>query len=247
MTSNQIAYAKMREEKRHNLVTEGQNVRDLANKERQTEIQSRSQSEGARHNLATERQNWWMGMETQRHNMFGEAQDRAKTRSQVQLQNTQGQALLRQTAVAERDAASRELQSLASYRQSTAALQSANIAGNQLAESIRHNIVGETEAQRHNVAMETQQAANLGEEHRSNIVSELNTQLRNQEEKRSNLAREQETARHNVSSENLESHRLTVTRRQNDQRYELDKARAILDAVQTAVKLTPLAVSILGG
>lgn len=79
MTANQINYARTKEDRRHNLVTEEQKLRDIAIGERQAlaaELQastaSKRQLEDARHNRESETINWFSTRnqiaETQRHN-----------------------------------------------------------------------------------------------------------------------------------------------------------------------------------
>lgn len=115
MTANQIAFYKAREEKRHNLQTEGQT--DVA------------QSETKRHNLEQERVGWgnvgvgYSGIaESRRHNVQTENLNWYQAENLAKLQEAQGTS---------------------SLAQGTAALQQAQAAQGRVDEITRHNVVEE--------------------------------------------------------------------------------------------------------
>lgn len=139
----------------------------------------RAQRETERHNQEQERVNWFLGQEQQRHNVASEGiassqlaesirhskmteafQDRSTIvqeelgKSQIKLQDAQGQAVLRQAAASEKQAAAASQSALAQTMQ-------AQVAGLRQAEDARHN-----------VAQEMQAKNQLAETFRSNTVAE---------------------------------------------------------------------------
>lgn len=66
MTQNQINYAKLREDIRHNVATEGYTGVELAEGQRHN---TATEQEAYRHNVAGEQLNWYNAGETQRHNV----------------------------------------------------------------------------------------------------------------------------------------------------------------------------------
>lgn len=146
---------------------------------RQATIASRSQREAVRHNQEQERVNWFLGQEQQRHNVASEGiassqlaesirhskatesfQDRSTIvqeelgKSQIKLQDAQGQAVLRQAGAS-------EVQARASMTSALAQQIQAQVSQQRQAEDARHNLATEKQAQNQ-----------LAETFRSNTVSE---------------------------------------------------------------------------
>lgn len=165
MTANQIEFAKHRETRRHNYVTERQGWRDVSTRSRQAdaamlsayastsqaETAARRAKEESRHNQELERVNWWSTersqTELERHNAESEKQAWVNLTQLGDLQRKQGESLLRQAQVAERnadvnetDSVSRRISALASRTGASAAYQNALTNHNALAESMRHNL-----------------------------------------------------------------------------------------------------------
>lgn len=151
MTANQIAYAKHLEERRHNRVSERHEHRDVESRSLtaaanwwQASTASKRAVEEGRHNRAEEERNWWLNRaataETQRHNEAQEylqgiqaAETRRHNESQEGVawfsanalrnyQLNQSEALLRQAAVAERNADSQTRIAASNEQQARAAL-----------------------------------------------------------------------------------------------------------------------------
>lgn len=146
MTANQIAYAKHKEDVRHNVETERQNLIHLRH-EHTTSRASKTQAEAAisqaetaagklaedsRKNRANEQINWWynsaMANEVKRHNLETETTNRFQADSLREYQLKQGEALLRNAAVAERNATVNERELENSSTRARASLTSANAA-----------------------------------------------------------------------------------------------------------------------
>lgn len=172
MTANQIAYAKVREDQRHNVVTEGETGRHNLVTERQkdrdiaigesTALSQRMQAETARdkqqeevrHNFEQEGINWWSAThglsETQRHNQALEGVETFKAQSLAGLQSAQGEATLRQAAASEtqaqaslRSASAAQTSAGAAYQSALAASLNAETRQKEQSESVRHNVASE--------------------------------------------------------------------------------------------------------
>lgn len=168
MTANQINYAKQQEEKRHNLVTEDQKLRDLAIGERnavanelQASVARSKQLEEARHNAAQEvlsRYQTDMNVgEISRHNIVAEQQNALGIQNLQAYQQGQLRIGEHQAQSSRIQAESGRLSSQAAYRQSSAALTQAQASlqqaaasqlqastrASELTELMRHNLVGE--------------------------------------------------------------------------------------------------------
>lgn len=133
MTAQQIAYAKHREERRHNIATERLGRKQAAIAKQQADASTSQastaaarQGEDSRHNYEQELINWFA------------------TRNLASLQQAQGQALLRQAGAAERQAGASESQAR------TAAL-NAQTRVSELGETIAHNRNVENETRRYNL------------------------------------------------------------------------------------------------
>lgn len=68
MTANQINYAKLKEEVRHNRVSERHEHQDVRTRRLGAQTAAYSATESARHNRETEQINWWNAREATRHN-----------------------------------------------------------------------------------------------------------------------------------------------------------------------------------
>lgn len=158
LTTQQVAYAKVLEERRHN--REAERLTGQANQinQQQADTASRGQVEQGRHNVETERTNWWSAQETQRHNVQQEMLNAFQAQSTARLQSAQAEGVLRQAGVAE--------------RQATVSERNAELRANELAESIRHNQVYEMESQRHNQYQESIWTRQQNEAERANRASE---------------------------------------------------------------------------
>lgn len=94
MTQNQINYARIVEDRRHNLATERQSAIELAETQRHNVysegVSNRSLTEQGRHNLATESLSWYGAQETARHNLRSEDLNWYIAPSQVSSNYAQG-------------------------------------------------------------------------------------------------------------------------------------------------------------
>lgn len=196
MTANQIAYAKLREDQRHNVVSEGQKDRDLAIGEStavsqriQAETASRRQSEDARHNFEQESIDWWKNQstirETSRHNRQAEVTEIERVRSLAGLQQAQSRAALIQANASERQAAAQERSSMASQISASAAQTSAaasylasSIRGLELQETSRHNVetesIGRTDATSKRITAQAAQSQASTASGKLKLESEVN-------------------------------------------------------------------------
>lgn len=151
MTANQIAYAKLREDSRHNRESEkAGHLTAQASWSQARTAASRAAEEG-RHNLETERVNWWNVQEGARHNRAQESTNAFMAESQARFNSTQAQTLMRNALVNERNA---------------------DLRYHELAESIRHNSWYEAEQGRHNLALEELEKRRQDETKRSNLAQE---------------------------------------------------------------------------
>lgn len=254
MTANQIAYAKVREDQRHNVATERETGRHNVVSERQkdrdiaigesTAVSQRMQAETAqarqqedvRHNFEQEGIDWWKGrtsiQESQRHNLASEGTEAFKARSLAGYQSAQSEAVLRQAGASERQAAASERSSSAALTSAGAAYQSALAAGlnaqtraSELQESIRHSTVTEAETTRHNKRTENAQS-------RQSLAS-----LRSAEAAASQAATSalRQKAEEQIGQRNATSQRITAV------------SKAVGTGVDAGVKITGLARSIIGG
>lgn len=173
MTANQISYAKVLEDQRHNKEQERQKDVELATAEKQAEASVRqaetaalAQGETGRHNLEQERINWWSAQyplyESVRHN-------REVERIQGLTAQTEADYKRKQTSLLERGMAATETSALGALFRGQAGLTSAQAAMLQagvaqinadtrlaeLGEVFRHNSVVESETKRHNVVDES--------------------------------------------------------------------------------------------
>lgn len=134
MTHNQIEYAKLKEDTRHNLASEGETNRSNVVREQETnrhnlvtEAQGQQTiNETGRHNVATE-------TETNRHNIVSEGQEAQKI-AETKRHNLASEAINSVSAGAQ--------------------LMQAQTGALNLAEASRHNVEAEAEAYRHNTASE---------------------------------------------------------------------------------------------
>lgn len=135
MTANQIAYAKLQEEGRHNLETESQGRDTVRNQATtaaanywQAQTASLRQEEDARHNRRTEgeiqRHNRLTEelessklQETERANRAKEAKEWFTARSDADYKFLQGQAVIRQAAASERQANAAEIRNQLTHEQ----------------------------------------------------------------------------------------------------------------------------------
>lgn len=161
MTANQIAYARHREDARHNRMTERAGFAQAKASMLQAQAAGTQaaaaklrQSEELRHNQQTEAINWFVSEQT------------------AQLQQAQ-----RELAI--RDAASHERQAEAAYRSSSAALAQAAAQQSAVAESIRHNLSVENETRRFNIEQMDQQALRNSIQSAYNVASITEQQRHN--------------------------------------------------------------------
>lgn len=215
MTANQIAYAKLREDSRHNRESEKAGHLSARAAWSQARTAGARASEEGRHNLETERVNWWTAQEGARHNRQQESISSFSAQSQARYNSAQAQSLMRNALVNERNA---------------------DMRGFELQETMRHNSWYEAEQNRHNAALEELERSRQDEIKRSNMAQEdigrsnislgyANVGLgysRLGEETRSNKAAESlrrsqlaETVRSAKASEALESQRVTEQARSN--------------------------------
>lgn len=209
ITANQIAFYNARETERHNRATEDVQKYSADAAHRQASVAEANAREVARHNVESERVNWWNAGEVARHNIESENQAAANLRelaqhnraqeqinwfdatSQARYRSAQAVSLARQAAVSERNAAVAERN--AATRES------------ELAESIRHSLVGEAELARHNMRVESLNAQIASENARANRAREAISYSQYLEQQRSNMAGE------NIRQQQVsETHRANV-------------------------------------
>lgn len=211
MTANQIAYSKVREDTRHNVVSERQKDRDLAIGERtaaanelQAATAARRQSEDARHNLESERQNWFnITATTQENRRHNQEQERINWFS-AQSEDTGRQ---RQAAVSERQATVAERQATVAER--GASVNERNAATNE-ANAVSNRIQAEASRTSASAALRTSEA---------NLMNAQTNQNSLAESMRHNLIAEGETKRHNTAleSEQMRSNRMGEYLKSRDQ------------------------------
>lgn len=235
MTANQIAFARHKEESRHNRVSERHEHRSI-------EQQGARYAEEARHNQETERVNWWSAQEQGRHNQATEATAQFSANALRDFQINQSEALLRQAGVAERRADIDYADLANKYRTSVA--NARNAATNE-----RNAATREAELRQSIVA--TNASIGLGY---SQLAEQTRAaQAREAENYRSNVANLEELSRHNVATEEIgstqagaaetqaaasksrartEVRRTTIQSRQQDlaeKRYELERKKTAND------------------
>lgn len=183
MTTNQIAYAKLKEDTRHNLVGEdiergkAQSAAVTAQAAAsQATTAARRATEEARHNLEGERVNWFTAYANQTHQQStrqiqqyqADTQARyydrllalntidAQTRArQAAVQERQATVSEKQLGINARHATAAEAQARASLASAQAQLQNVEVRKSELAESMRHATVVEAEQHRANVVGES--------------------------------------------------------------------------------------------
>lgn len=201
MTANQIAYAKHREEARHNRVSEAHEHRDVSSREQtaaanywQAATASARATEEARHNKAVENQTAWFNRaqigEQERANREKEQISWYSATSEDAYRRSTATSQMRQASVAERNATTQwmqlgneEMKARASLLQAQASHRQAKVREDELSETIAQNAryLGLqysqlAEAQRHNLASEgitsSYNAGTLAESFRHNVESE---------------------------------------------------------------------------
>lgn len=180
MTTNQIQYWNLQEQKRHNLATESQTDRNLTENERSHRANESlvlmQNLESARHNLAGE-------LETNRHNVAYE--------QETQRHN-----------VAVEDFNNRSLIEVNRHNIATEGIENARVSLGyaQLAETTRHNKASENIAIQQNVETHRSNVANEQIRSQSNQVSFQNLS----ENIRHNMVQENEVNRHNLVNESID-------------------------------------------
>lgn len=220
MTANQINYAKLKEESRHNRVSERHEHQDVATRRYQASTAAFNAQETQRHNQEQERVNWWSARETQRHNQEQESANWFNIRTTT----AETERHNRQTE----DIQSRDVESQSQFRRDTAwaQLMQATQAG-------RANEIAAQNAQTQKIRAESDRMN--AETNRMNATtrqSELSASIsavrqnvglgysQLQESTRHNLANELETRVHNRNTE----HEITTNNwltRSEDQRHNL--------------------------
>lgn len=184
MTTNQIQYWSLQEQKRHNLATERQTDRNLAENERShmanESLVLMQNLETARHNLAGElemnRHNVAYENETQRHNLANEDYNNRllieQTRHNVESEKigfanvSLGYAQLAESTRHNKASENIATQQNIETRRSNIANEQIRSQANQvsfqsLSENIRHNMAQENETNRHNLVNESIDRSNL--------------------------------------------------------------------------------------
>lgn len=209
MTANQINLAKVREEARHNRVSERHEHEDVASR-RLSANASYLTAQAQDRNATT---NWWAAKEQGRHNLETERVSAYSADALASFQLKQGEALLRQAAVAEREADTRVREALVKERQ-------ASVAERDLANRYRSSVAQQTQAE---VAKQNTQirrdelAASILANQRQ--VALGYSQLA--ESKRHAQAVESETMRANMATEGINATRNEIQSRYNRQMYSL--------------------------
>lgn len=239
MTANQINYAKVLEDTRHNKVTETQKLQELGvldrqatTAERQAAVAELRQREDQRHNQQQEAINWWQATEplkeTARHNRVVEEQNASQIASQIQLNAAQSEATLRQAGAAEKragadvtrayaalqSAGASQLGAQASMLGASASQAQVMVRESELAEAIRKNMAAQEEINRHNRILESQQSY-------QNVSGRIAANAQ---------ASQADTAKHRATSERIKA-----------------VSKAVDTGVNVTKQLSTAALSILGG
>nr|AVX53317.1 putative ORF1 [Marmot picobirnavirus] len=251
MTQNQISYARLQEDRRHNIQTEKAGHVTAQAAKSQAESAAKRQTEDARHNVTTEGINWWANRETQRHNLAGE--------SELQRHNIAGEgALNRQLSEGERhNKAVEETNAFTATAQARVGAANAEAALRQAAASERR--AGSQEAQidlgfqqlgestRHNRYQESIADRQTTETQAARVASNSLERQKIAESARSNKARETENTRSHTVSENL-------ARTQSDRDYYVnlgrlrnEENRTLISAISSATELAKSIVGVIGG
>lgn len=173
MTANQISYAKVLEDQRHNKEQERQKDVELVTAQkqadasvRQAEIAALAQGETGRHNLEQERINWWSAQyplyESTRHNREVERIQSLTAQADADYKRKQTSLLERGMTATETSALGALMRGQSGLSSAQAALLQAGVAQlnaetrlAELGEVFRHNTVVESETQRHNTVGES--------------------------------------------------------------------------------------------
>lgn len=143
MTANQIALAKVREEGRHNRVSERHEHIDVRSRQRTALANSLNAETNAR-NATT---NWWAAQESARHNLATERVSEYSAKALRDYQLSQSEALLRQAAVGERQASVAERNAFSTERQAAVSERQVGVAEKDLANKYRSSVANELNAQ----------------------------------------------------------------------------------------------------
>lgn len=253
MTANQIALSKLREEARHNRVSEVHEHYDTRTRRQQADAAT-SQADTAAKQLAV---NWWSAQEAQRSAMAKEAETYRHNYQQEQLDSYRYMTA----------AAAAQDQARAALQQAGTAARNATTNENVLAETIRRNM-----------ALESQASKELQEQSRHNRAAEGVSYAQVSEQKRANVAQEQlkaqyqqELARHNVEAEKVATSQAMSASRQASAaeqsavsgathssaamvsaqaaqtRAETDQSRVILEGLRTGSAIGRDVMSTIGG
>lgn len=206
MTSNQINFNKLIEDRRHNLATESIDRQKADAASLQASVSAKSQSETERANRSKEAINWWSALESQRHNVAGENVQWGSL-SETRRHNLIGEQYTALTSQAQ----ARQSYSAAEANLYNAETNRLNLGArrSELAESVRHNQVYEAETERHNRHQESIASGQLAEQIRSNKAHVGLGYANLSEQQRANIERETEMNRSNVTRE-LETERANL-------------------------------------
>lgn len=213
MTANQINLAKLREERRHNRVSERHEHQDVL---------SRSITAQAADRNATT--NWWSAQEQGRHNLETERVSSFSANALADYQNVQGQALLRQASVAERNADT-------NYRNATTSERLATVSEKDLANKYRSSVAAESQAataSRNAATRESELAASILMNNKQ--VALGYSQLA--EARRHSQATEAETKRANLISEGISRQRNSIQSAYNKDMAEIGRRNAGSSRIQ---------------
>lgn len=185
MTSNQIAYWKLVEDRRHNLAMEQFNAATLnetsINNRRIARENARHNVAGEielnRHNLATEASQVFQNLETARHNTAFETETSTHNRATESLGFSQFGETVRHNVATEAQESQR------------------------IAETARHNLAAEQEMVRAHQATEAAHILGLMLDATEQLEKQRHNTAAEAETNRSNLAQEEETKRSHLASE----------------------------------------------
>lgn len=251
MTNNQINYAKLKEDQRHNVVTEriGQhqadssrmqaytgmlNWQEQARHNRAGEQQARSQlQESIRHNVADESYNLQQLAERKR---SAQAQEAETNRHNLETESVQRYSALENVRLGEMNARSQLIQAQSSARQAdTAQFRAETDLAKSIAD-INLNTARQREVERSNLYNEALLKLQMNEQQRHNLASEKLT---------SNQQREAE--RHNVATETQAGTKNQLDYVLGTGNLEVRRTEANIKSLEAGTSLARSIIGIIGG
>lgn len=215
MTANQINYARVREDRRHNLISEKHEHEDVRTRRMtaganvsQAETARLRQSEDARHNRMSERFNTEKlnieSAETRRHNAATEDVQRFSALAESIYKQSKAQFESRQAAVSEREASVRERQAAVSEREVSSRERMESVERSKAHSQYLAALASQEQAKVAGVRAETEKSQ-LAESIRHAQAVEHETSRHNMYDESIRVAQNNETRRHQLETEAIET------------------------------------------